>query len=85
MCPFLYCSGLTQWNMRNKSRDSRLAVDDSALRVTDDGHLRPGTPGVAISEITAGKVNVLPKSAKVVIIGGGALGTSAAFHLTEAP
>ncbi|MCH2203524.1 MAG: FAD-binding oxidoreductase [Fuerstiella sp.] len=70
--------------MRNESRDSHLAVNDSALRVTDDGRLCPGTPGVGSSEITAGKVNVLPKSAKVVIIGGGALGTSAAFHLTDA-
>ncbi|MCH2211161.1 MAG: hypothetical protein MK110_07650 [Fuerstiella sp.] len=70
--------------MRNQSRDSRLAVNDFALRVTDDRCLCAGTPGAGSGAITPGKVNVLPKSAKVVIIGGGALGTSAAFHLTDA-
>ena len=56
----------------------------NAGRATMKIHGRPGTRHPTLKLLVARAPLQLPEKAEVVIIGGGVIGTSAAFHLAEA-
>jgi len=70
--------------MRSRPYDPNLVANDFALRVARIGFGDIAAVGLAVSYGIWEQVMTLPKSANTVIIVGGVLGASAAFHLSDA-
>ena len=71
--------------LRRNPHDSSLVVNNSPLCLADHRCVRSDAAGVAIDQVNARKLNVLPKSVTIVIPGEGAQGTIAGFFCPMPP